>query len=253
MLFLLYTMVFFLIHAAPGGPWDSTKPIPPSVRDNLLKFYHLDEPIWNQFTTYLWNLIAYRDMGPTFRQPNRTVNDVLVESLSISTQLGLAAMVLAILLGISIGVISSYYRGSLIDNAISVVSSVSLSVPEYVTIPLFVLILALALHLVPTAGWDTIFSVKAIVPILGLAIRPAASIARYTRSNILDILKANYIVTARAKGLSHWMVMLKHSLPNALMPIVTVIGTHSLYSYRIILCGNCLCDTRFRPPFCPKH
>ncbi|MCB9139961.1 MAG: ABC transporter permease [Caldilineaceae bacterium] len=244
LLLILYTIVFFLIRSAPGGPWDSTKPMPAAVRDNVLKHYGLNEPILKQYYHYLWNLISQGDMGPSYRQPNRTVNEVLGSSISISVQLGLCAIILSIVGGVSLGLISSINSGKLTDFFVSIFVAVGISVPEYVTTPLLILIMALTLHLVPTSGWDGLFSPKAIIPIFALAIRPLSSIARYTRSSMLDVLGSQYLISAKARGLSYLRVVIGHALPNALIPILTIVGTHTAF----IITGSFFVETAYGIP-----
>ena len=228
-LLVLYTVVFFLVRALPGSPWDSTKPLPPTVERNLRRYYGLDAPLWEQYSHYLWNIVSRGDFGPTYTQPDRTANDVLFDAALTSSQLGVVAMLLAVTGGLCLGIISALHRGKMADHLIAWVTSVGISIPEYVTTPLLILVLSLTLNLVPTSGWNGLFDSRVIVPILALSIRPGSSITRYTRNSMLDVLSADYIVAAHAKGLHLRTVTIKHAMRNALNPILTVIGTHTAF------------------------
>jgi ABC-type dipeptide/oligopeptide/nickel transport system permease component len=223
-LLVIYTLTFLLIHATPGGPWSQgEKPVPPVVLKRLNAAYGLDKPLWRQYTDYLWNVL-HGDFGPSFASRSRTVSDIIHETFPVSLKLGVAAMILALVFGVTLGVISGVKHNSVTDYIASFLSIVGISTPSYVIVSLLVLLLASTLHLVPTGGWSGIFSTKAIIPAVSLAFYPAAVLARYTRSSMLDVLNQDHVRTARAKGLKETDVIVKHAVRNAMLPVLTVAG-----------------------------
>lgn len=223
-LFAIYTLTFFLIHATPGGPWSQgDKPVPPVVLEHLNEAYGLDKPVWQQYLDYLWNIL-HGDFGPSFASRSQSVTDIIRQTFPVSLQLGIAAMLIAMAIGLPLGILGALKHNTAFDYMSSLVTVVGISTPSYVTVSLMVLLLANTLHLVPTGGWDGIWSTKAIIPSIALALYPAAVLARYMRSSMLEVLSADYMRTARAKGLSSWTVIVSHALRNALIPVLTVAG-----------------------------
>jgi oligopeptide transport system permease protein len=223
-LFAIYTLTFFLMHATPGGPWSQgDKPVPPLVLKRLNEAYGLDEPLWKQYFTYLGNILQ-GDFGPSFSSRSRTVTDIIGESFPVSVQLGLVAMAIALLIGIPLGVLGAVKHNSVLDYVSGFVAIFGVSTPSYVTVSLLVLLFANTFHLVPTGGWDGLASTKILIPAFALALYPAAVLARYTRSSMLDVLSADYVRTARSKGLNERVVIVRHAIRNALLPVLTVSG-----------------------------
>ncbi len=223
-LLLVYTLTFFLMHSTPGGPWDaSEKPIPPDVQERLKAAYGLDKPLWQQYTDFLGKAVQ-GDLGPSYTQRSRTVADIIGETFPVSLQLAAAALVIAMLVGIPLGVLGAVRHNGPLDYLSTFISIVGISTPAYVVTSLLVLVLASKLRWVPTSGWDGIWSVKAIVPAVSLALYPMAVLARYTRSSMLDVLRTDYMRTARAKGLGEQAILFHHAMRNALLPIVTITG-----------------------------
>ena len=224
-LLAIYTLTFLLIHATPGSPWGhGDKPINPRVLARINAAYGLDKPLWRQYLDYLGNVIFHGDFGPSFHERSRTVSEIIGSTFPVSLQLGVAAMVLALVVGLTLGTIGAVRHNSVIDYVTSFFAILGISTPSYVAGSLLVLVFASTLHLVPTGGWDGILSVKAIVPAVALALAPAAVLARYMRSSMLDVLSADYVRTARAKGLKDRAVILRHAVRNALLPVLTVSG-----------------------------
>lgn len=223
-LFIIYTLTFFLIHATPGGPWSQgDKPVPPIVLKRLNEAYGLDDPIWRQYLDYLWNIL-HGDFGPSFSSRTNSVTDIIRETFPVSLQLGVTAMVLALLIGIPLGVIGALKHNSFLDYLSGFVAIAGISTPSYVSVSLLVLLFANTLHLVPTGGWEGIFNTKALIPAFALALYPAAVLARYTRASMLEVLSADYVRTARAKGLNETSAIVRHAIRNAMLPVVTVSG-----------------------------
>lgn len=220
----IYTVTFLLVHATPGSPWSNTdKPIPQRVLDKLNAAYGLDKPLWQQYTDYLWNALQ-GDFGPSYTSRSRTVTDIIGSTFPVSLKLGLVAMVIAIVVGVSLGTLGAVKHNSFWDYLSSFLAIVGISTPSYVVASILVLVLASTLHLVPTSGWEGLFSTKVIIPALGLSFFPSAILARYTRASMLDVLSSDYVRTARAKGLRNRAVIARHALRNALLPVITVGG-----------------------------
>jgi ABC-type dipeptide/oligopeptide/nickel transport system permease component len=223
-LLAIYTLTFLLIHATPGGPWSQgEKPVPPVVLERLNEAYGLDKPLWRQYVDYLWNLLQ-GDFGPSFTQRPRTVTDIIGDTFPVSLKLGLVSMVIAVVVGVSLGTIGALKHNTGIDYFTSFVSILGVSTPSYVIVSLLVLLLASTFHLVPTGGWDGLTSTKILIPGIALALYPSAVLARYTRASMLDVLSADFVRTARAKGLREHSVIVRHAIRNALLPVVTVSG-----------------------------
>lgn len=223
-LLAIYTLTFFLIHATPGGPWSQgEKPVHPVVLERLNEAYGLNDPLWKQYVTYLWNALQ-GDFGPSFSQRSRTVTDIIVQTFPVSLSLGLVAMAIALVIGVTLGTLGALKHNGPIDYISSFVAIVGISTPSYVIVSLLVLVLSSELGLLPTGGWDGVFSTKIIIPAVALSLYPAAVLARYTRSSMLDVLNADYVRTARAKGLQERWVVIRHAIRNALIPVLTVSG-----------------------------
>lgn len=220
----IYTVTFFLVHATPGSPWSNQdKPLPKQVLDRLNEAYGLNDPLWKQYLNYLANVLR-GDFGPSFTSRSRTVTDIISDTFPVSIQLGLVSMVIALVIGVTLGTIGAVRHNSSVDYLSSFLAIVGISTPSYVVASVLVLLLASWLGLVPTNGWDGIGSTKIIIPALALSFFPAAILARYTRASLLDVLSSDYVRTARAKGLRQRTVVVRHALRNALLPVVTVGG-----------------------------
>ena len=223
---LVYTLIFALIKATPGGPWDRVagrRAIPEEIKERLNEQYHLNDPLHVQYLSYLWDAL-HGDLGFSYHQKARPVADIIVDFLPVSIQLGLAAWVLSNLIGVSVGVISALNPNSWFDRISSFLGVTGISIPPFVGVTVLILILARGLHLVPTAGWNGIFSRTAIIPVLAMALTPVGWLIRYTRTMMTEVLKKDYIRTARSKGLPERLVTFRHALKNALIPVVTLSG-----------------------------
>jgi oligopeptide transport system permease protein len=221
---LIYTITFFLMHSTPGGPWDTgEKPIPADVQERLKAAYGLDKPLWQQYGEFLGNAVK-GDLGPSYTQRSRTVVQILSETFPVSLQLAAVATVMAVLIGVPLGILGAVRHNRPLDYVSTFVSVFGISTPAYVVTSLLVLILASKLRLLPTSGWDGIRSPKIIIPALSLALYPMAVLARYTRSSMLEVLRTDYLRTARAKGIAERGVIVRHALRNALLPVITIAG-----------------------------
>ena len=214
-------ITFVLMHAVPGGPWDRTKRLPPEALENVNHAYGLDRPLWEQFGDYALGL-ARGDLGVSFRSQNRPVSDVLADGIPVSATLGLLALAASVAAGVSLGVAAALWRNTVVDYATAVFATSAASVPSFILGMLLLVIFTAKLHWLPSGGWGT--PEQAVMPFLALSALPAAYIARVTRASMLDVLDQDYVRTARAKGLHERVVVLRHMLRNALIPVLTIIG-----------------------------
>jgi ABC-type dipeptide/oligopeptide/nickel transport system permease component len=223
-LWVVYTVTFAVMHATPGGPWDnSDKPLPKEVVENIKAKYHLNDPIWKQYLIYLGNAL-HGDFGPSYVNTSMTASDIVRQFFPVSVQLGAVAMLIGVLAGLTLGVIAAVKQNTAVDHLAMFVAVAGISTPSYVTATLLIVVLSLTLHLVPTSGWGGILDKRIIIPAIALAFAPAASLARYTRSSTLEVLRQDYVRTARAKGLRQQTILVRHVLKNSLIPVVTVGG-----------------------------
>lgn len=221
-LFFISIITFSLAHAVPGGPFDREKALPPEVIANLEKYYGLDQPVWKQYVDYMSDVLFHFDFGPSYRSRGRSVNDIFRDHLPVSAQLGLAAMFIALVIGIPLGILAALKQNTVWDYVGMGLAIFGVSVPAIVLGPMLILIFALGLGLLPVAGWGT--PAKIIMPALALGLRESAIIARLTRASMLQVIREDYIRTARAKGLTEQVVMVRHALKNAFIPVATILG-----------------------------
>jgi len=223
-LFVVFTLTFILVHATPGSPWDeSDKPLPAAVKENLARQYHLDDPLPKQYIDYLANVMR-GDFGPSYRSVERSVSEIIAATLPVSAQLGLASMLFAIVVGVPLGALAAVKHNTWIDYVSSLITVTGIATPPFVRVSLLIVFFSLVLGWLPTGGWEGIFDSRAIIPILAIGLGPAAILARYTRSSLLEVHSQDFIRTARAKGLTETAVVIRHAMKNALIPVVTVAG-----------------------------
>jgi oligopeptide transport system permease protein len=222
-LLILIAVTFFMMRMAPGGPFDSEKRLPAEVETNLRAAYHLDEPLYQQFGRYLWNL-AQGDFGPSFQYRDRTVTELIAGGFPVSLKLGGFAMLLALFGGVTLGSIAALRQNRPTDYATMAVAMTGISVPNFVMAPLLVLIFAVYLGWLPAGGLGDAGWRNLLLPVITLALTQVAYIARLTRGSMIEILRSNYIRTARAQGLSTTTILLRHALKPALVPVVSYLG-----------------------------
>ena len=221
-LFILISITFFILRFLPGGPFDTEKRLPPQVLENIQKKFNLQLPVHQQYFLYLKDIFLKFDLGPSFKFHDRSVNEMISESCPISMQLGVLALLIAIIVGIPCGLLAAYYHNTLWDRLLMLISISGVSLPSFLVGSIFILIFARILSILPAARWDGVEYM--ILPALTLGLRPAAIIARLMRSSALDVLGAEYVKVARAKGLSEFHVVTKHVLKNSLLPVLTLFG-----------------------------
>ena len=240
-LFAVITATFFMIRFVPGGPFTAEKAVTPEILRNLEAHYGLDKPLWRQYADYLRSL-ARGDLGPSFKYPNRTVNEIIADKLPVSAELGALAILFALFLGISLGTLAAVFRNTWIDYAASGFGLLGISVPTFVVGPLLVLAFAIQLGWFNASGWYG--ASDRVLPTLVLGFAYAAPISRLTRGGMLEILGQDFIRTARAKGASEWRVITRHALRGGLLPVVSYLGP----AVAGILTGSFVIETIFQIP-----
>lgn len=214
---LLATLCFVLLRAAPGGPFDTEKAAPPEVQAALEARYRLDRPLPAQYAAWLGD-IARGDLGPSFQYPDYTVNQLVAQALPVSLINGGLALLVALLLGVPLGIWSAQREGSWLDRLLMLFAGLGLAVPKFVVAPLLVLLFAVTLHWLPAGGWGDWTNV--VLPAIALALPNLAYCARLTRASMLDVRHAEYLSAARARGLSETRLLFAHALKPALLPVV---------------------------------
>ncbi len=222
-MFFLITITFFLMHAIPGGPFSAgeRKNLNPKIVEAIRARYGLDQPVWKQYVNYISKLIQ-GDMGVSYKKTNYTVNELLATGFPISGQVGILAIVVALILGIPLGIISALKRGSLADMGAMVIATIGISIPTFVIAMLLMYVFCMKWPVLPSYGWGGIKYL--ILPVFCMSLSPMANVTRLTRSSMLEVSRQEYIKTARSKGLPEGVVIFKHMLKNALLPVITYIG-----------------------------
>jgi len=244
-LFLIVTFSFFIMKVAPGGPFSAERNPPPEVLANINKVYHLDEPIPKQYVRYLGNMLR-GDLGPSFRYKDYTVNDLIGNTMPNSLILGITALCSALFFGLLVGLVSAVKRNSIADYASMSVAVIGISVPLFVVGPLLMLLFAVKLKWLPTSGWITgRQGLKTLImPALALSLPYFAYIARLSRASVLEVLRSDYIRTAYAKGLSYPVVLFKHALKGAMLPVISYLGP----AFAGIITGSVVIEKIFLVP-----
>jgi oligopeptide transport system permease protein len=220
-LFLVVTAAFFMMRAAPGNPFDSDRKLPPEVERSIMAKYGMDRPLGEQYVAYVGNVLQ-GDLGPSLKYKDKSVIELIGEGLPTSATIGLSALTLACLVGIGLGIIAALRQNQLIDNVTMAIAVLGVCIPTFVTAPLLVLVFAANLGWLPTAGLNGVRSL--ILPVTVLALPQIAIISRLTRAGMIEVLRSNYIRTARAKGLSETRIVLRHGLRAAILPLVSYLG-----------------------------
>jgi oligopeptide transport system permease protein len=244
-LFVIITLSFFIIRVAPGGPFDQERRLPAEVMRNIERKYHLDEPLLKQYGRYLLN-VAKGDLGPSYRYPDHDVNYFILNSLPNSLLLGSIALSIAVVIGLGVGMISAARQNSWIDYTVMSAAVVGITVPLFVIGPVLMYIFAMKLHWLPTSGWlSSKYGWRTLImPVVTLTFPYFAYIARLSRASILEILRSDYVRTARAKGLREMKIMFKHVLKGGLLPVVSYLGP----AFAGIITGSVVVERIFRVP-----
>lgn len=241
LLLVIALLSFLFMRTAPGGPFDAERTLPPQIEANLAARYHLDEPLMQQFARYLADL-ARGDLGPSFKYRGRSVNEIIAQSAPVSLTLGVVALSFALLTGITAGVVSATRRHSGIDHLAMVLATLGVCVPNFVLGPVLIILFAFHLGWLPVGGWGS--PAQILLPALTLGAIRAAYIARLARGGMLEVLNQDFIRTARAKGLPERVVVMRHALKPALMPVVSYLGP----AMASILVGSVVVERIFHVP-----
>ena len=242
-LLVIITASFFIVRLAPGGPFDQEQTLSPQVRANLEAAYGLDRPIAIQYCRYL-RALAHGDFGPSFKQRDFSVTELIAQGLPVSSSLGIAAIVLAILLGIPLGIAAAVWRRTSVDIGITSLVVLGIALPGFVTGPVLALVFGVYLQWWPVAGWEDGAARYFVLPVITLALPVIAYVTRLTRSSLLDAFRANFIRTARARGVGRWRVLWRHALRPALLPVVSYIGPAAAF----VVTGSLVVETVFGLP-----
>ena len=222
-LLILLTLAFFMMRAAPSGPFDTEKSLPPEIQANLDRKYHLDEPLIQQYGSYLLDIMR-GDFGPSFQYKDYSVNELIATGFPVSLRLGLSAIAIALLIGVGLGTLAALRQNSGTDYTVMTLAMTGISIPNFVLAPILILIFAVYLGWLPAGGWNDGAFRNTILPIIGLALPQIAYISRLMRGSMIEVLRSNPIRTARAKGLPERVVILRHALKPALLPVVSFLG-----------------------------
>lgn len=230
-LFVVSIVVFSMMHAVPGGPFDESKGrLPPAAKENIMRKYGLDKPVWRQYLNYMGNALQ-GDFGIPYQQPNTTVTALIGRTWLVTLQVGLVTIFVAFSLGILAGVLAAQHQNSWIDNLLTFTATLGITIPNFVVAMWLILFFAVARQWLPMGGWGSsqclvgqFLCTDWVLPVIAYALAPMALVARYTRSSIVDVKRADFVRTAVAKGASPKTVMMKHVFRNAQIPMVTALG-----------------------------
>lgn len=240
-LWIIVTATFFMVRFVPGGPFTAEKAVTPEILRNLEAHYGLNKPLYQQYLDYLGSLLR-GDLGPSFKYASRSVNEIIADKLPVSLELGAWSLGVALILGLSLGVIAAVKRNTFLDYLCSSIAMVGICVPTFVLGPLFVLFFAIHLGWFNASGWYT--GIDRVLPSATLGLVYAAYIARLTRGGMLEVLNQDFIRTARAKGASELRVIFKHALRGGLLPVISFLGP----AIAGILTGSFVIETIFQIP-----
>lgn len=242
-MFVIVTISFFLMRVAPGGPFNQEKGLNPAIKANLERLYQLDLPLWQQYLNYLKNLLQ-GDFGPSYTRPEFTVAEIFATGLPISIQLGVTALILALVIGSVMGIIAALRQNQLADYAVIATATAGSTIPTFVIAPLFQLTFALSLRWFPVGGWGDGDLMHKVGPVLTLMLPQLAVVARLMRGSMIESLRSHHIRTARALGLSDYSIIIKHALRGALMPIISYAGPAAA----ALLTGSIIVESVFGIP-----
>ena len=238
---ILVILSFMLMFAAPGGPFNSERPLPPQVLANLEARYGLDQPYWKQMYDYVVNVVTRFDFGPSFQYRDRTVTDVIMQGFPVTLTYGFWSFVVAVIVGVSLGVVAAIRHNTWLDYLAVGISVGAQVLPNFVMAPILVLVFTLWLGWLPGGGWQGGQWQYLILPVIALSTSYMASIARITRSSMLEVLNAGFIRTARAKGLPTWRIILGHALKPAMLPVLSYLGP----AFVLMITGSVVIDVYF--------
>jgi oligopeptide transport system permease protein len=222
-LFVLLTIAFFLIRVAPGGPFDEERTLPAEIEANLARAYGTDQPLWIQYLRYLGNVLR-GDFGPSFKYKDYSVTELIWGGFPVSLRIGLAAIIVAFVVGAALGTLAALRQNRRLDYVVMAFAMTGIAIPNFVVAPLLSLVLGIYLGLLPVGGWGGGSIRNLVLPVVALALPQIAYIARLTRGSMIEVLRSNYVRTARAKGLPERLTILRHAARAALLPVISYLG-----------------------------
>ncbi|AIW14495.1 oligopeptide ABC transporter permease OppB [Vibrio tubiashii] len=240
---VLITVSFFLMRFAPGNPFSSERPLPPEVMANIEAKYGLDKPVFEQYTTYLTNVIQ-GDFGPSFKYLDYSVNELISVALPVSAKVGFIAFVFTVIMGVTVGTIAALKQNTWVDYTIMSTAMLGVVMPSFVLAPALIYLFSLHWNLFPAGGWHDGGFKYLVLPVIGMSLLYVATFARITRGSMIETLNSNFIRTARAKGLSYRYIIIKHALKPALLPVVSYMGP----AFVGIITGSVVIETIFGLP-----
>lgn len=222
-LLVIVALSFFLMHSAPGGPFDSERVLPPEIEANLKAAYNLDKPVWQQFLIYLGNALQ-GNFGPSFTYKDFTVSELISTGFPVSLRLGLSAITLAVIIGCTLGIIAAMRQNTKSDYTIMGFAMIGITIPNFVMAPLLTLIFGIYLGWLPVAGLGEGSVRNLVLPVIALSLPQIAIISRLTRGGMVEVLRSNFVRTAHAKGLPEYLIITRHTLRAALLPVISYLG-----------------------------
>ena len=228
-LLAVISVCYFLLHATPGGPFDTERQVSAAVLANLQAKYHLDLPVWQQYLLYLKSLLQ-GDLGASFRYADWSVNDLVAQAFPVSLVIGGVSMLLSVVIGVGLGIVAALRQNSLVDYAVMFVGNIGSAFPSFVLGPVLILVFALALGWLPAGGWNDFQPRFLVLPVALLTFINVSTIGRMMRGSLIEVMHSNFIRTARAKGLPLRVIVLRHALRPALLPVVSVMGPLAISS-----------------------
>ncbi|AGV16998.1 MULTISPECIES: oligopeptide ABC transporter permease OppB [Vibrio] len=240
---VLITVSFFLMRFAPGNPFSTERPLPPEVMANIEAKYGLDKPVFEQYTTYLTNVIQ-GDFGPSFKYLDYSVNELIAVALPVSAKVGFIAFIFTLIMGVTVGTIAALKQNTWIDYTIMSTAMLGVVMPSFVLAPALIYIFSLHWNIFPAGGWQDGSWQYLVLPVIGMSLLYVATFARITRGSMIETLNSNFIRTARAKGLSYRYIIIKHALKPALLPVVSYMGP----AFVGIITGSVVIETIFGLP-----
>ncbi len=245
-LFIIVTLAFFMIRLAPGGPFDSERPIPPEIAANLDRVYHLQAPLPVQYGYYLANVLK-GDFGPSFKYQDYSVSELIKQGFPVSMQLGVLAILLALSIGLVLGVIAALKQNGWVDYLVMTLAMTGITIPNFVMAPILVLVFAVFLGWLPAGGWGDLKHM--VLPVIALSLPQIATVARMTRASLIETLNTPYIRTAKAKGVPLRTILLRHASKATLLPIISWLGPATA----AIITGSVVVEQIFGLPGIGRH
>jgi oligopeptide transport system permease protein len=242
-LLLVIVLAFLMVHAAPGGPFDAERALPPEIEANIARAYHLDEPLPQQFVRYLGGVLR-GDFGPSYRYRDYSVSELIGRAIPVSMKLGVLAMALAVLVGVSFGTLAALRQNSVLDRLTMGLAMTGISIPVFVIAPLFILFFAVKLQWLPASWSGSTSAWRFLLPVITLALPQIAYIARLTRASMIEVLGSDFIRTARAQGLGTAAIIRYHAMKPAMLPVLSYMGP----AIAAILTGSVVVEEIFGIP-----